>query len=444
MEITTTYIENKKIVTHHSVARFSPDDDTQELSIINIYPSVEFQAIKGFGGAFTEAAGYVLSKMGKEKRQEILQDVYGENGLKYTCGRVPVDSCDFALGNYSAVTDETDTDFSTFSLARDEAYIIPIIEEAEAITGQKISLLQSPWSPPAFMKSNGQKNGGGYLKPEYRAQWAKYLCRYIKEYRARGLNVFALSIQNEPNAKQKWDSCQYTPEEEQFFIRDYLVPALHKSGLDDVILTIWDHNKERAFDRTAYICSDEKVDQAVGAVGLHWYSGDHFDALRLITKEFPDKLLIFTEGCVEYSRFEKDNQLKNAEIYAHDLIGNLNEGLHMFFDWNLCLDQSGGPNHVGNLCDAPIMCDIEKGTYDKKLSYYYIGHFTRFINIGAKRIGLTRFSHELEVTAFKNPDGSIVTIILNVTDKDIDFYLRGPEGICALEAKAHSIQTIEL
>ena len=94
----------------------------------------------------------------------------------------------------------------------------------------------------------------------------------------------------------------------------------------------------------------------IDGFAFHWYSGDHFDAVRLVREQYPDKRLIFTEGCIEYSFRDKD-QLKNAQIYAHDMIGNFNAGMNLFFDWNIVLDEKGGPNHVSNLCDAPIMCN---------------------------------------------------------------------------------------
>jgi glucosylceramidase len=180
---------------------------------------------------------------------------------------------------------------------------------------------------------------------------------------------------------------------------------------------IWDHNKERMYERANAII-DSTTDSMVDGVAFHWYSGDHVDAIKLTHEAYPKKELVFTEGCVEYSRFSA-NQLKNAQMYAHDIIGNLNGGMTGFIDWNIYLDEKGGPNHVGNYCDAPVMVDTQTGELMVKLSYDYIGHFSKYIRPGAKRIGFTKYTDQLEMTAFKNEDGSIVMVMMNRNTQEI-------------------------
>ena len=381
-------------------------DDQQENTILNLYPEMRFQTILGFGGAFTEAAGSVLEQMPLQAQTEILQAYYGQDGLRYTMARTHIDSCDFSLGNHCTVTDPSDTEFVTMNFAREERYILPYLLRAQQMAGAGIRVLLAPWSPPAFMKTNNDRNGGGSLKPEYYAKWAKYLAKYLTAMQQRGVTVYMVSAQNEPKAAQKWDSCVYTAQEEGEFVRDHLAPALKAAGLDTGI-TLWDHNKERLFDRSQSILRDSGTNAAVAGIAFHWYSGDHFEAIALTRLAHPDKLLFFTEGCVEYSRFSA-GQLRNAQMYAHDMIGNLNAGMNAFLDWNLVLDQQGGPNHLSNYCDAPIMCDTNAGTYALKLSYRYIGHFSRYLQTGAVRIGKTCYTDTLETCAFQNPDGSLV------------------------------------
>lgn len=321
--------------------------------------------------------------------------------------------------------------------------MLPLLADIRAL-GTAPKLMLSPWSPPAYMKSNGSKNGGGRLLPEYRARWADYLCRYVAAYRARGLDVFALSPQNEPNAAQSWDSCCYSPAEERDFIRDFLSPALCRHGLGDVTVTVWDHNKERLFDRVDAICSDARANEAVGAAGFHWYSGDHFQALELVARKYPDKLLIFTEGCIEYSRCERDAQLQNARRYAEELIGGFNAGLNAFLDWNILLDSDGGPNHKGNYCDAPVMATPDFDGLRRNLSYYYLGHFSRYVRPGALRLGVTRFGDALGFAAFRNPDGGVAAVALNRTGNPLDFTLRVGGSLCALRCPGDAISTILL
>ena len=443
MKIIQTHYKDNQKETVELTATFKIDTDNQETDIINLYPSETFQAIIGFGGAFTEAAGYVLSKVSEATQQQLIRDYFSEEGLGYTMGRCPVDSCDFSLGNYSALSEGAPDDLSGFTLERDAMYIFPMLEKATAVAGD-VKLILSPWSPPAYMKTNGEKNHGGELLPEFRSTWAKYLCKYIWEYKNKGYDIYAISVQNEPNANQKWDSCLYSPEQERDFVRDFLSVEMKQSGLDAVKIMIWDHNKERLFDRTDTICRDTSASAAVGAVGFHWYSGDHFEAIELVRRKYPDKDLIFTEGCIEYSKFSADSQLVNAQMYAHEIIGSLNAGMNAFIDWNLFLDEKGGPNHVDNLCDAPIMIDYNHGRLIYNLSYDYIGHFSRYIKPGAFRIGFSRFTDKIEVTAFKNPDNSITAVILNRTSNDFDTFIRLNNQLAKVHLEGESITTLIL
>ena len=422
LDLATTAWTGESTETARATVEFSPDPGVENHAV-NLYPKVTYQQVDGFGGAITEASGYVFSKMSEASQKKILDLYFGPGGNRYTLARAAIDSCDFSLGNFSAVTDPKDEDLSSFSLNRDEKYILPLLKRAQETAGHPLQVMLSPWSPPAYMKSNGEKNNGGTLLPEFRQRWAEYVCRYIKEYRARGFDITMVTVQNEPKAVQKWDSCIYTSQEEKVFLRDFLFPALQKSGLHDVGICIWDHNKERVYERAREII-DEKTDGMVRGIAFHWYSGDHFDAVRLVSEQFPGKKLVFSEGCVEYSRFGGEDQLNHARMYAHDMIGNLKAGMNAFLDWNILLDEKGGPNHVGNFCEAPLLCDPETDTVEKKLSYDFIGHFSRYIAPGARRIASSCYTDKIETVSFRNPDGALVTVLLNRTDKPLPVALR--------------------
>ncbi len=439
LTLTSTVYLRGKVKKVQQTAAFEVDPGVENQAV-NLYPGIRYQEIMGFGGAITEAAGYVFSRMSVDKQQEILDAYFGNEGNQYTMARVSIDSCDFALGNYSAVTDPKDETLASFTLKRDEQYVLPLLGRAQETAQTRLALMLSPWSPPAFMKSNGQKNGGGYLLPGYYGQWANYVCRYIKEYQTRGFDVTMVTVQNEPKAVQKWDSCIYTAEEEKVFLRDFLYPALKKNGLADVGIYIWDHNKERVYERARDIM-DDKTGKMVSGVAFHWYSGEHFDAVRLVAEQFPDKKLVFSEGCVEYSRFGADDQLNHAKMYAHDIIGNLKAGMHGYLDWNILLDEKGGPNHVGNFCEAPLMCDPEQNTVEKKLSFEYIGHFSRFIKPGAKRIASSAYTDKLDTVSFLNPDGTLVCVYLNKTGKALPVVIRLNGQAAAFTLAANAIAT---
>lgn len=423
------------------------EEVTDCMHVINVYPEVKYQTFHGFGGAFTEAAAHVYGRMSEEQQKKIIEDYFGKDGLRYSMGRIHMNSCDFALGNYTYIK-EGDETLESFEISHDEKEIIPMILAAENAAEKKISLLLSPWSPPAFMKTNGEMNHGGSLKKEYYKTWADYFVKFIKEYKSRGFQIDYLTVQNEPMAVQTWDSCVYSGEEEGIFVRDYLGPALEQAGLSDIGIFVWDHNKEEAYQRFKDVVFDEKVSRFVRGEALHWYTGDHFEAIEAVKKMYPEKEIFFTEGCVEYSRFADSGEVEKAEMYAHDILGNLNAGISASLDWNLLLDEKGGPNHVGNFCAAPILCTPDADIYEKRLSYYYIGQFSRYIKEGAVRIATTRYTDAIEVTGFLNPDGERVIVLFNKSEKEVEYSLRekaedaaGYLGTCGKIAP-HSIQTI--
>lgn len=436
--VTTNYKEGKFLETDKPIQ----GKEVGNMQVVNLYPDVTYQQIRGFGGAFTESAGYTLSKLSKEKQKEIAEAYFGESGIGYTLGRTHINSCDFSLGNYAYVEDSQDNKLKTFSRERDQLYIVPFIRLAQQVSREEIEFLASPWSPPAFMKTNNEMNHGGKLKEEYRKLWAEYICKYIMDCREDGIPINMITVQNEPEAIQEWDSCCYSATEEMEFVRDYLGPVMKEQGLGEVKIYIWDHNKEIMYERARDILQDEKAAEYIAGVGFHWYTGDHFEAVSLVREQYPDKELLFTEGCVEYSRFMDSNDVYKAEMYAHDILGNLNAGMNGYLDWNLVLDEKGGPNHVNNFCAAPIMCDCNSGTYEKRLSYYYIGHFSKYIRVGAKKIAITKYTDKIEVTAFQNPDGERVVVLLNKQDCDIPIVLRESGKGTELIVKAHSIVTL--
>lgn len=412
-----------------------------EMQQVNVYPETSYQQILGMGGAFTEASAYVFSQMNEEKQEQLLKYYFGKGGNDYNFCRTHIQSCDFALGNYAYMDDAADVELHTFSIERDRKYILPFLKAALKKNGE-IELLASPWSPPPFMKTNGEMNHGGKLKKEYYKMWADMIVRYIEEYENEGITIKRLTVQNEPAAVQTWDSCLYSGAEEADFAINYLRRALDEANHLDVKINIWDHNKDIIIERARESFAVPEAREGIDGIAFHWYTGEHFDALAEVNRQYPEKELIFTEGCVEYSRFASENQISHAEMYAHEIIGNFNAGMNGFIDWNLILDKQGGPNHVANYCDAPIMCDVETDTIDVKLSYYYIGHFSRFIRPGAKRILVSKYSPNIEATAFENEDGSRVLVILNRSDTDTEFtineHCKSSEKIVI---KKHSIMT---
>lgn len=436
----------KIVTTNHEKQEYWKQEEknveeiTDCMHVVNLYPELTMQTIEGFGGAFTEAATVNYESLNDGAKEEFLEGYFGKSGLRYTMGRIHMNSCDFALGNYTYV-EEGDKTLESFDVSHDKNAIFPLIRSAGKYAGREISLLLSPWSPPAYMKTNGEMNNGGKLKEEYFGLWAEYYVKYITACRAEGIKIKYLTVQNEPAAVQTWDSCVYSGKEEGVFAADYLVPALEKAGLSDIQVFIWDHNKEAMYDRAKESFEVPGCRDKVAGVAMHWYTGDHFDGIRAVKRAFPEKKVFFTEGCVEYSRFADSGEIQKAEMYAHDILGNFKAGVEAFLDWNLLLDIKGGPNHVGNFCAAPVMCDGEGGL-KKRLSYYYIGHFSRYIKPGAKQIMTTCYTDGVEILAFLNPDGERVLVVLNKGNEEIELSIRENGYGTYVNSGAHSIMTI--
>lgn len=417
-------------------------EEDYEGHIVNLIDEVEYQEILGFGGAFTEAAAYNYSLLNAEDKKDFIEKYFDrKKGIGYNFGRTHINSCDFALDVYSYVRDGDET-LDTFQIERDKRYVIPFLKDAMKVCQEEIVLFSSPWSPPAFMKSNQNALCGGRLLDKYKKTWALYYAKYIKAYREEGIKISAISVQNEPKAVQTWESCVWTAEEEKDFIINDLAPTLEAEGLGDVKIIIWDHNKERVFERAQDILTDPVANEKVWAVGHHWYSGDHFEGLSLIQERF-HKTNICTEFC---SESHLADPIQTAERYGKAICENLNHYMIASCDWNMMLDENGGPfhNRTGGGCYAPVFHDRVNEKLIYTPTYYYIGHFSKFIERGAKRIGFTKYTDAIHVSAFRNPDGSIVSILMNPTDKDMPVVLRYKKENTLYELKAHSIATVEM
>ena len=423
-----------------------PQPNETDFSVF-VDPSQTFQTMLGIGGALTDASAETFYKLPKEKQKELLTAYYDrDKGIGYTLARTNIQSCDFSSESYSYVKDG-DGELKTFDISHDEKYRIPFIKEVIAATGGKLSLFASPWSPPAFMKDNNDMLHGGKLLPQYDQSWANFFVKFIKKYQAAGVPIWGLTMQNEPMASQSWESCKYTAEEERDFIKNYLGPTLEKNGMGDKKLIIWDHNRDMIYQYASTILEDPEAAKYVWGIGFHWYetwtkAGPQFENTRLTHQAFPDKNLIFTEGCSESYDASKIGNWAFGERYGESMINDFNAGTVGWTDWNILLDEKGGPNHVGNYCFAPVHANTQTGVLTYTNAYYYIGHFSKFIKVGAKRISSSASRNKLLTTAFRNPDGTLAVVVMNKTDEKIN-YLLWIKGMAAhITSNPHSIETL--
>jgi len=437
MRLIESYKEGKTYWKESESVPAFPVGIGKKIPVMEIIPEKEYQEFLGFGGAFTEAAASVFSRLTEEKQEEILGSYFDGTQQNYRFCRTHMNSCDFSLGNYHYLPPGV-RDLSGFSLDRDKAALLPLIKRAQDKADNKISLIASPWSPPEWMKDTGTMNGGGVLLPEYRDLWARYFCRYIREYEKEGLKLWGVTVQNEPEAVQTWDSCLFTPEAERDFVRDHLGPSLEREGLKEINILIHDQWRDRLFDRSRIILEDPEAARYIWGAGFHWYEGDNFQNLDYYHEIYPDKGLIFTEGCQEYGTHHGSWDL--GERYAFSIINDLNRWTRAWIDWNLLLDMTGGPNHVNNLCSAPILADPETDRLYYQSSYYYMGHFSRYIRPGARRI-FASIPEGLPATAFRNPDASLAVVVLNREEAEKDFVLKVRGDTRPIRMKPRSIVT---
>lgn len=400
--------------------------ETQICVFVN--PSKTFQTVMGIGGAITDASAEVFAKLPAEKQKELLTAYYDKkNGIGYNVVRTNIHSCDFSSGSYTYIQ-EGDKALKTFDISHDKQFRIPLIKKAFGLIGKDVTFYVSPWSPPAFMKSNNNILRGGKLLPEYYQAWANYYVKFINAYQKEGMPIWGLTIQNEPMATQTWESCIYSAEEERDFLKNNLGPTLAKAGLGNKKIIVWDHNRDLMTQRASTILDDPQANKYAWGVGFHWYenwSGGEpmYDNVGKVQEMYPDKNLMFTEGCVEKFSAAKYQLWANGERYGRSMINDFNNGVVAWTDWNILLDENGGPNHVGNFCFAPIHGDLKTGNLIYTPSYYFIGHFSKFIDKGAKRISSAASRSQLLTTSFLNPNGKIVTVVMNQSNQSVTYNL---------------------
>jgi len=413
---------------------------------IMVNPEKKFQTFLGIGGAITDASAEVFSKLSKDKQEELLKAYYTEEGINYNIIRTSIHSSDFGLGSHTYI-EEGDKELKTFSIEKDKVKRIPMIKRAQVLIKDDLVFYASPWSPPAFMKTNKNMLQGGKLLPEYNQSWANYFVKFIQSYEKEGIPVWGVTIQNEPMAKQRWESCIYTAEEERDFLKNYLGPTFEKAGFQDKNIVVWDHNRDLISHRANTIFDDPEASKYAWGIGMHWYEtwtgGDpKYDNLKNIKESYPDKNILFTEGCQEGFEESQYFRWSNAERYGNSMINDFNQGTVGWTDWNILLDETGGPNHVNNLCFAPIHADLRTNELIYTPTYYYIGHFSKFIKKNAKRISTTTTRSTLESTSFQNEDGQMTTVVMNKTNSPINYKIIVNNSEVSLSIPSHAMQTL--
>ncbi len=442
--------------------------------VIRLNPDEKFQTITGFGGSFTEASAYLLNKLSRSNREKILKAYFQEDGANYSLTRTHINSCDFSLSNYGYANVVGDKKLEHFSIEEDRSDLIPMIKDAQQFSKEGFKIIASPWTAPPWMKDNKDWRGGKLL-PEYRETWALYFSKYIQAYKEEGINIWGVTVENEPLGNDKnWESMHFTPEEMRDFVRDFLGPRLEKDGFASIPVLGYDQNRGDELNKWAKVMFEDKVaSKYFGGTAIHWYAStyDYFpESLQYTHRLAPEKYLINTEACIDaqvpvwkddnwyWSKKAKDwgwtwapenQKYLHPEYvpvfrYARDIIGCLNNYVDGWVDWNMVLDKQGGPNWFKNWCTAPVIVDVEKDEVYFTPLYYTMAHFSKFIRPGAVKIGCSISDKELLATAVKNPDSSFALVIFNPTEqvKNISIQLNNKTKNIAISAKA--LQTVIL
>lgn len=449
------------------ITEFSPSENPVH---ITINPEEKFQAITGFGGSFTEASASLLNRLSKQNRMNILEAYFGEKGARYSLTRTHINSCDFSLRNYSYAPVENDRELVHFSIQEDSGDIVPMIKDAMAISEEGFKIISSPWTAPPWMKDNKDWRGGKLL-PEYYDTWALFFSKYIQAYKAEGINIWGLTIENEPlGCGNNWESMHYTPQEMNVFLKNHLSPRLKADGRQVKVLG-YDQNRDLLKQWADGMYDDAEAKDLYDGMAVHWYAStyDYFgDALQYTYQKAPGKHIIQTEGCIDaqvpkwkddkwYWKKEatdwgwtwapedqKHLHPKYAPVhrYAGDIIGCLNNRVDGWIDWNMVLDKQGGPNWFKNWCIAPVIVDPDNDEVYFTPLYYVMAHFSKFMRPGAVKIGCEITNKDLMATAVKNPDGTIALAIFNPTEIEQSMEITINDKKAYFSIHANALQTI--
>ena len=440
--------------------------------VINLDPEEKFQTITGFGGAFTESSAHLLYQLSAANRKKIMDAYFSEEGANYSLTRTHINSCDFSLKQYAYAMVDGDKNLDNFSIEEDKKNnLIPMILEAKSISKDGFNIIASPWTAPPWMKDN-KKWVGGKLLPEYNNTWALYFSKYIDAYKKEGIDIWGLTVENEPLGNgNNWESMLFSPDEMTGFVQNHLGPILETNGKSNVKILGYDQNRAALKEWVDAMYKDEYTSKYFSGTAIHWYESTYEvfpDALQYAHKKAPGKYLIQTEACVDSEiphwnddawywkkeatdwgwdwASEKDKYLhpKYAPVnrYATDIIGCLNNRVDGWIDWNMVLDKQGGPNWFKNWCIAPVIVDAEKDQVYFTPLYYTMAHFSKFIRPGAVKIGCSISNKELIATGVKNPDGSIAIVVFNPTDepRSIEIIINKIKKNISISAKA--LQTV--
>ncbi|MDD6484912.1 MAG: hypothetical protein PUF72_10165 [Clostridiales bacterium] len=437
---------NNHILSKKRLFDNAQENDWISRAVISDKPVTE--SFNGFGVALTGSSCYELSVMPPEQRESFLEDIYGKGGLNFSVARLSMGSSDYSPSVYSYCDTPGDTELKTFSVDKDREFIIPMIKEVLKHNAD-IKFLASPWSPPGWMKTGGLLSCG-YMRDTYIDCYADYFIKYIKAYGKEGIKINAVTPQNEPESHQNGTSvaCIWAPDTEAKFIIA-LKEKMLQNGIDTEIW-MYDHCFI-GWPRIVWTLNEyPKLREYVDSVALHYYEGG-IELTDNIKSAYPEMKWNFTEGGPRlYDNYDTD-WLKWSLIAARSLA----HGCESFLGWNLLLDEDGGPNIGPFPCAGLATLDSQTGELTYSGQYHALGHFSKFIQRGAKIYSvkisddynwLSNFPRNMnipiEAVAADNPDGTHVMVLVNPSERKGQVQYFYGEKCWYIELMPNSVSTV--
>ena len=386
-------------------------------AVIEIDEAKTYQTIDGFGCCLTGGSATLLHQMGAAERGRLLRELFGTTGteigmsyLRISIGASDLDARVFSYDDRPA--GQTDAALAYFSLAPDQAHLLPVLREILAIN-PNIKILGSPWSPPTWMKTNGESKGGS-LKPEFYAAYARYFVKYIEGMKAAGVRVDAITVQNEPLHPGNNPSLLMLAEQQAEFIKSHLGPAFRAAGLDTKIIC-YDHNADRP-DYPLTVLNDPGAAQYVDGSAFHLYAGP-IEALNQVHDAHPDKHIYFTEQWIGApGKFASDLAWHTKTL----LIGATRNWARTVLEWNLAADPQQNPHTPGGCTECLGAITLAGNAVTRNEAYYIIAHASKFVRPGSVRIA-TNLPANLPNVAFRTPAGRKVLLVLNTGSAPAQF-----------------------
>lgn len=437
---------------------FTSNTPPPDVPVLSFDSQQRYQQMEmGFGGAFTQAAGSVFAKLPNSLQQQLIHAYFNRtSGHGYNIGRVPINSCDYSQFTYSYDDTRDDYELKHFDYAAkvDSTSIIPFIQAAMKVTNtrspnDRLLLFSAPWSPPAWMKNSQQMNGSSTPclidDPRIYTAWAQYLVNWFRVYQSFNIPFWGLSIQNEPLNNPPWEGCIYSAQQQLDFMLGYLLPALNQS-FPHLKIMAWDFNKDGAVNWINIQFSNVSAYDQFWGTSVHWYAGALLDQMDIMHDKWPNKRILATESCI--CPDVHLNDWSRGEQYFTDIVGDLNHWSVGYTDWNLILDHTGGPTHVGESCDGAVIArfDLNPVVLNFQPMYFAMGHFSRFLSRDSQRVHsqLSTNSTLQYTTWIKGDVDEEIVVIVLMNDENVDQKLSVQAGLsfATIVVPAHSMHSI--